>query len=79
MAYQSIYDEDYTGPRFTYGLRNRPAGIGCQPADRIVGGGREHDSFRYGTIAYPFELSKQDIYDYELTKVEECPKGDKNV
>ncbi len=67
---ETFYDEDYTGPRYTYGFRNRPAGIGCQPNGRIIGSGKQHKDFRHGTFDWPFELNEEQLYSYELTKVE---------
>jgi Defence against restriction A C-terminal len=61
-----VFDEDYTGPRWVYGLVLRPAGIGCQPDGRIIGGdkrdARTGDSrVRHGTIEYPRELTELEI------------------
>ena len=65
-----IFTEDYTGPRFTYGLRYRPMMIGAQPKGYIIGSGTEtHPKFRFGTIQYPRELTPEECYSFELERV----------
>jgi hypothetical protein len=67
MREELIFDEDYTGPRWTYGLTHRPAGIGCQPHGRIVGADRKNDTRTlFGSIQYPRELTQVEIEGYEL-------------
>jgi len=69
-----IYSEDYTGPRFTYGLRNRPLDIGTAPKGYIIGSnGPAVGRARWGTIQYPRQLTKDEIYDYELEVMDETP------
>jgi hypothetical protein len=71
MADTTIFHEDYHGPRWTYGLVHRPFGIAAQPKGHIVGSlNEQHPDYRYGTIDYPFELSGEEIYSYELVFVE---------
>lgn len=62
-----LFDEDYTGPRHTYGMRYRPLQIGAQPKDWIVGSLRDHPDYRHGTIQYPRPLTPDEIKSYELT------------
>ena len=66
----TIFDEEYTGPRFTYGFRNRPPGIGCQPDGFIAGSDRDHPSYRWGTRQWPRPLTEAEVYSYELELVE---------
>lgn len=67
----TIFDDDYTGPRFKYGGNYRPLGVyGNQPNDFIIGSVREDDRFPFGIIEYPFELSIAQITSFELTPVE---------
>ena len=68
-----VYDDTYAGPRWIYGLQNRPAGYGATPKGRIAGGDKQHPRFRHGIIQYPFELSPKDVSSYELTLVEQRP------
>jgi hypothetical protein len=65
-----IIDDEYQGPRWRYGLRNRPVMIGTVPRGRIVQSERPHPNFLYGTVDFPFELSAEDVYGYELELVE---------
>jgi hypothetical protein len=63
----------WVGPRFKYGFTNRPFGIGCQPkgflidsydgSERIEIDGKRS---RYGTIEYPFRLTTDELYSFEL-------------
>ena len=62
-----IYDDQYAGPRWTYGLRNRPAMYATVPDGRIIGSDKRHDRFAHGTIDYPRKLTAKECYDYELT------------
>jgi hypothetical protein len=46
-----IFSEDYTGPRYTYGLRNRPLDMGTAPKGYIIGSnGPALGRARWGTI-----------------------------
>lgn len=65
-----IYDDEYQGPRFRYGLTYRPAPWGV-PTGFIVGSGREHPDFRFGTIDYPFEIDPRVANQMDLTRVEQ--------
>jgi hypothetical protein len=62
-----IFSTDYTGPRYTYGMRNRPVGFGTAPKGYIIGsGGPAVGRARNGTIQYPRELTAQELYDFEM-------------
>ena len=61
-----ILDAEYTGPRFRYGCINRPPMFATVPKGAIVQSLRCHRDFRHGTIDYPFQLSDDDTYRYEL-------------
>ena len=65
-----VFSDEYTGPRFTYGLKYRPMQIGARPKDYIIGSEARHPDFpNFGTIQYPRELTANEIYSYELTVV----------
>jgi hypothetical protein len=64
-----IYDDTYTGPRFTYGGQNRPLGYAAIPKGHIPGSNREHGSFRHGTVDYPRELTPEEAGGFELERV----------
>jgi hypothetical protein len=64
---ERIFSDEYTGPRFTYGFRNRPLGIGTAPKGFIIGSdGPAVGRARHGTIQYPRQLTEKEIYDFEL-------------
>ena len=71
----TIFDEDYTGPRWMYGMVNRPPCYGCQPDGRIVGADRPNDHpdprVHHRTISYPRPLTADEIYRYELLPIDE--------
>ena len=69
MENKIFFDEDYTGERFTYGLTYRPLDMASIPKGWIVGSTRHHSDFSFGTIDYPMELTDQQVYSYELTRV----------
>ena len=75
-----VYDDDYTGNRWQYGLTNRPPGGGAVPRGFIIGSHRNENTwsdshrnestrFRHGTLEYPFALTEKEIEGYELTFV----------
>lgn len=64
-----IFDDEYTGPRYTYGLRNRPAGYAQVPPGWIIESNRKDPRFNFGTIDYPTELTPEQVYSFELTPV----------
>jgi defence-against-restriction DarA-like protein len=67
MIPEMIFTEDYTGPRWTYGMTHRPPAIGCQPDGRIIGADRRDDPRAlFGTIQYARELTVKEIEGYEL-------------
>lgn len=72
-ATAEIFSADYTGPRFTYGLRNRPMGIGAAPKGFIIGSdGPAIGRARHGTIQYPRQLTEDEIYDFELEAMQDA-------
>ena len=67
----AIFHEDYKGPRWTYGLKYRPAGIGHQPKGFIIGSQGKHPEYKnFGTIDYARKLTEEEIYQYELGPIE---------
>ena len=59
---------EYTGPRYTYGFRNRPPGYAHNPKDFIHGTEGTHPDYRHGTLDFPRDLG-EDAYRYELTLI----------
>lgn len=70
-----VFHEDYRGPRWTYGMVNRPAGYATVPDGRIVGAddnaAAPDPRVRHGTIQYTRPLTPQEIYKYELLPIDE--------
>lgn len=65
-----IYNDTYTGPRYTYGLQYRPADVAHIPAGWILWSEARHPEFRHGTVAYPRPLTDDEIRAFELTLVD---------
>ena len=61
-----LFDDEYTGPRWTYGLTFRPLMIATTPKGWIVGSLRDSEEFRHGMVDFPFELSEDQCQSYEL-------------
>lgn len=64
-----IYDDEYTGKRYTYGLRLRPLVYSHVPAGWIVYSNRAHPDYLFGTVDYPRPLTENEIAAYELEEV----------
>lgn len=64
-----FFDDEYKGKRYTYGLNNRPVGYAQVPAGWIIQSDRKDARFNFGTIDYPFELTEEQVYKFELTPV----------
>lgn len=63
----TIFDDEYTGPRFTYGCAYRPA-IGANiPRGSILFSGRPHPGYAHGTIDYPEALDAATAERFDLT------------
>lgn len=63
------FDDEYTGPRYKYGLRNRPFGIATAPKGAILMTYKPEDKeagSRHGTVEYPFQLTKDEVASFEL-------------
>lgn len=64
-----VYDEEYEGSRWTYGLMHRPLQYSNVPDGWIIFSERQHADFAFGTVDYPFELDARTISSYQLTVV----------
>lgn len=66
------WHNDYTGHRWTYGLRHRPMRIGAQPRDFILqSDGPVTERYRFGTIQYPRQLTEEELRVYEMEEITE--------
>lgn len=68
---KTVFTEEWTGPRFRYGYRNRPWGMSHQPRGFIQGALDEdfrdpESGVRHGYIEYPFRLTDDEVYCFEL-------------
>lgn len=70
-----LFDDQYEGPRYRYGLRYRPVAIGAVPKGWIIGSLRPHPDYRHGTVDYPERLADRVATSYELALVEEIDTG----
>ena len=66
-----VYNEDYTGKRYTYGLVYRPLQIGAQPKGYIIGSLKDSPDYRFGTIQYPRPLTNDELKSYEMEDTDE--------
>jgi len=66
---QPVFHDTYTGPRWTYGLNNRPLLTGAVPPGWIIWSNQPHPGFRFGTVDYPRELAVSEVTGYELTPI----------
>lgn len=67
---KALFDNEYTGKRFTYGMTFRPASVGTVSDGRIIDSTKSSPDFpAFGTIDYPRELTENELYQFELVKV----------
>ena len=71
------FDDEYTGPRWTYGVTIRPVARFNIPEGWIVDSQKENKKYRFGTVDYPFELSQDDLTHYDMIK-EQTPNDNIN-
>ena len=70
---ETLFDDTYTGPRWTYGLTYRPLASAQVPDGWILWSERNHPDFPHGTADYPFELSDRQVKSFELNFIEAKP------
>ena len=68
---RAIFNDEYTGPRFRYGLQYRPIAPGAVPKGFIIHSDRLSSEYRHGTLDYPTMLPQQTADNYELVFVGE--------
>lgn len=66
-----LYDDEFTGPRYRYGLHSRPLSPGAVPKGFIVHSDRPHPDFRHGTLDYPVKLPDDRADNFELVFIGE--------
>jgi len=66
---QMVFHNEYTGPRWSYGLTYRPLDVATVPKGWIIGSLHPHPQFRFGVVDYPFVLAEHQVASYELTPI----------
>ena len=67
-----IFDEDYTGQRFRYGLQYRPVGSSNIPNGWIIGSQKTTPDFvNFGTVDYSSKLTEAQIQSFQLVFIGE--------
>jgi hypothetical protein len=64
-----IFDDEYTGPRFTYGCTIRPPARFSIPEGYICDSQRDNPRFRYGTVDYPAPITQEEADHYDMILV----------
>jgi hypothetical protein len=59
------------GKLFKYGMRLRGFSIGCQPMRGLIEYEPDRTGKYYDILYYGRELTEQELYEYELDKIEE--------
>lgn len=70
----TLFDDTYEGPRFTYGCWYRPVGYAQVPAGWIVNSVRPHAGYPHGTVDYPRELTEAEVASYQLEPLPTAPR-----
>lgn len=70
----TLFEQDYTGPRWRYGLTYRPLASWNVPDGWIVGSDRPHPEYPHGTVDYPARLGLGEVTAYELTPLGEVAR-----
>ena len=71
MQTQFLFDDEYFGPRYRYGLHSRPLSPGAVPKGFIIHSDRPSDDFRHGTLDYPTKLPDDQAANFELVFIGE--------
>lgn len=70
-----LWDEEFKGPRWRYGLQFRPLGFAQVPDGWVLKSERPDSRFpTFGTVAYPRELTERETYGFNLVLIE-TPEG----
>jgi len=64
-----VFDDEWTGERFTYGLQFRPLGISQVPDGWIIQSNRADPRFKFGTVQYPRRLTEREVANFQLVEV----------
>jgi hypothetical protein len=64
-----LYDDTYTGPRWTYGLTSRPLGYARVPTGWIISSDRPHPRYRFATVDFPIPVPPEQAERFGLELV----------
>jgi hypothetical protein len=70
MTQPLLFDDEYTGERWTYGLSYRPLAQYNVPDGWIIYSARPNIRYAYGTVQYARRLTEQEIDRFDLTPIE---------
>ena len=71
-----LFDDDYTGPRYTYGLTYRPLARFAVPDGWVIDSSRPHSDYpTFGVVDYPRPLTEQELYRYDMILIKEAPNA----
>ncbi len=69
-----LWSDEYTGPRWRYGLTLRSPIFGGAPAGWLIGSWhRDGTGYAFGTIDYPFEVPAFEVAQFSLSEPELIP------
>jgi hypothetical protein len=66
---ETLFDDTYTGPRFTYACWYRPPGYAQVPDGWIINSIRPHPDYNHGTVDYPRELTAEEMARFQLERI----------
>ena len=73
---QVFFNDNYTGPRFTYGLIYRPMARFVVPGGWIIDSSRPHPDYpTFGVVDYPRPLTEQELLRYDMILVKDVPNA----
>jgi len=64
-----LFDDTYSGERWTYGVQYRPITGGGVPQGWIIFSDRPHPDFKFGTVDYPAPLTEHQARQADLVAV----------
>lgn len=64
-----IFDDEYIGPRWTYGVTIRPIARFNIPDGWIIDSQNSHPKYRHGTVDYPHRLRDEEVSHYDMVLI----------
>ena len=66
---KAVFDNTYTGRRWTYGLKYRPLAKAEVQDGWIIQSDKKHPDFSFGIVDYPFELTEEQLQNFQMVSV----------